>query len=178
MKTKILYRSNVPCHIADNGEGNPFREYLTLQTLGDDNYYWIEQAGNGCGTGYALESIDGWSDADVNEQYRLLDLDQLSADATAVREMGLVADAEWLEDWIARANSARCLGDPCHEHNLTIELEHLGSDAGESDLDRLIAVLRAEGYTWARKAEDGERGDVSGITESEWDRVMEVAFNG
>lgn len=178
MKTaKTIYKSATPCYIADSDESNPYREYLALHTLGDDRYFWIEDDGNGCAGGYAVEDIDGWSDADINEIYRNIDTSVIAADVERLREMGYTADADWLWDWLSHVDSARCTGDPCHAHNLTIEVDLLGSDADEADIDNLIEALHAEGYTWARRATDGERGDTSGITDREWQRIMDSVFN-
>jgi len=172
MSNEIYYKSANNCYVADTDESNPLREFLELRVLvpgGSDTFYWINQAGNGCGDGYALEDIDGWSDADINERFRLLDLDVLRADAAAVREIGREDDADWLESWIDRAEQAR-------DHNICVCLEHMGSDATDEDLEQFIAMLRAEGYTWAERSLDNE-GDTSGITDAEFERIMDITFN-
>ena len=162
-----------PCYNAGNDEHNPYT--LTLY-VADNGAIMLGAAGNGCGNDLALEDIDGWSDADVNEQFRRIDTNSLAKNAQELRAAGFDAESDYVEDWLSHADSARCEGDPCHAHNLMIDLESMGDAATEEDRERFIEALHSEGYTWA-KAADGS-GDCSGITEAEWQRIMDKAFNG
>lgn len=162
-----------PCYIADNDTHNPYR--LTLY-IADNGAVMLGASGNGCGDDIPLEDIDGWSDADINERFRNIDTNALAANVTELRDAGFTTEAGYVWDWLCHADSARCEGDPCHAHNLTIDLESMGDAATEDDIDKFIEALHEEGYTWARKA-DGETGDTSGITEREWQRVMDKTFN-
>lgn len=164
-----------PCYIAENDEHNPYR--LTLY-VADNGAIMLGAAGNGCGNDIPLEDINGWSDADINEQFRHIDTNALARNAEELRLSGFADEADYVEDWLCHADSARCEGDPCHAHNLTIDLESMGDCATEADRDQFIEALHREGYTWARAASDNEVGDTSGITESEWQRIMDETFNG
>ena len=157
-----LWMSDAPCYAADSGYS------LTLY-VAENGAIMLAAAGNGCGDDIMLDDINGWSDADINEEYRMLNLDQLRDDAAALREAGREDDADWLDGWIDRAEMAR--------RNIVIELDHMGSEATEDDRDQFIEALHDEGYTWARAARDGEMGDCTGITEAEWQRIMDETFN-
>lgn len=109
MNTRTIY-SGATCYTRPGDDSNPYREHLELQVLEggeEDTFFWIEDAGNGCAGGYALEDIDGWSDADINERFQHIDLDVLRDDCAAIRAMGRSAEADWLEAWIDRAEEAR-----------------------------------------------------------------------
>lgn len=169
-KAKII--CSTPCYDAENDESNPYT--LTLY-VADNGAIMLGAAGNGCGNDLALENIDGWSDADINEQFRRIDTNSLAKNAQELRAAGFGAEADYVEDWLFHADSARCEGDPCHAHNLTIDLESMGDSATDDDRERFIEALHREGYTWA-KAADGS-GDCSGITEAEWQRILDKTFN-
>ena len=167
------FRASAPCYInAADTCGNPYR--LTLY-IADNGAIMLAAEGNGCGDDFMLEDIDGWSDADINERFRHIDTNALAQNVEELREAGFTAEADYVWDWLCHADSARCVGDPCHAHNLMIDLESMGDSATDDDRERFIEALHREGYTWA-KAADGS-GDCSGITEAEWQRIMDEAFN-
>ena len=157
-----LWISDTPCYSEARGYS------LTLY-VADNGEIMLAAEGNGCADDIPMDDIDGWSDADINEQYRSLNLDQLRDDASSLRESGRDDDADWLDGWIDRAEMAR--------RNIVIELDHMGHDATEDDRDKFIEALHNEGYTWARAANDGEEGNTDGITDFEWSRIMDEAFN-
>lgn len=160
-----LWMSDAPCYTADSGYS------LTLY-VADNGAIMLAAEGNGCGDDIMLDGIDGWSDADINEQYRLLNLDQLRDDAAALREAGREDDADWLGGWIDRAEEAR-------DHNVVVHADMMWGEATEDDVDRFVEALRAHGYTWAASAHlaGSLEGDSSGITEAEWQRIMDETFN-
>lgn len=160
-RENALWMSDTPCYSEAIGYS------LTLY-VAEDGMFMLGADGNGCADDIAVDDINGWSDADINEKYRMIDLDQLRDDASALREVGRDDDADWLDGWIDRAEMAR--------RNIVIELDHMGQDATEEDRNKFIEALHNEGYTWARAAED-EMGDCTGITEAEWQRIMDEAFN-
>lgn len=166
--------SEAPCYIADNDDHNPYR--LTLY-IADNGAIMLAADGNGCGNDIALEDIDGWSDADINEQYRHINTTALARNVEGLRAAGFADEADYVWDWLCHADSARCEGDPCHADNLVVELAYLGDEATAEDLDHFVDALHADGYTWARAANDGEEGDTSGITDAEWSRIMAEALN-
>lgn len=168
------FKATTPCYIADNDVNNPFR--LTLY-IADNGAIMLASEGNGCGDDIPLEDIDGWNDADINEQFRHIDTNALATNVNELRDAGFPDEADYMWDWLCHADSARCEGDPCHANNLTIDLESMFAAATEEDRDKFIEALHDEGYTWARKSEDGT-GDTSGITEQEWLRIMDKTFNG
>ena len=176
MSTNIIYKSGTPCYTKPGDESNPFREYLTLESTipgGEDRFFWIVQDGNGCGGGYALKDIDGWSDADINESFRQLDLDTLRDDAKALRDMGRADDAEWLESWIERADRAR------HD-NIIIDEDMIGEAAiTAADVDKVVEALHRKGYTWAySNHETATRATLDGITGDEWTSILDEVFPG
>ena len=163
------WMSDHPCYVADNDENNPYR--LTLY-VADNGAIMLAADGNGTGDDIALESIDGWGDADINEKYRQFDLDQLRSDANALFEAGRENDWNYLDQWCDRAEEAR-------DHNIVVHANMMGGDATEDDVDRFVDALRANGYTWAASAHaaGSAEGDASGITNFEWQRIMDEAFN-
>lgn len=156
-----IWMSDTPCYSEAGGYS------LTLY-VASDGMIMLGADGNGCADDIVLDDINGWDDADINEEYRMLDLDQLRDDANAMREAGRDDDADWLDGWIDRAEMAR--------RNIVIELDHMGPEATEDDRDKFIESLHDEGYTWAMAAED-EIGNCTGITEAEWQRIMNETFN-
>lgn len=164
---------SMPCYDAENDESNPYT--LTLY-IADNGAIMLGAAGSGCGNDIALEDIDGWSDADINEQFRHIDTTALADNVTELRAAGFANEADYVWDWLCHADSARCEGDPCHAHNLMIDLESMGDAATEEDRQMFIEALHREGYTWARAVNDNETGDTSGITEAEWQRIMDETF--
>lgn len=168
------YKTAVPCYVADNDAQNPYR--LTLY-IADNGAIMLAAEGNGCGNDIELEDIDGWSDADINERFRHIDTNALAKNVQELRDAGFPDAAEYVWDWLCHADSARCEGDPCHAHNLTIDLESMGDAATEEDRDRFIAALHRNGYTWACAADGDKLGDTTGITEREWQRIMDETVN-
>ena len=168
------WMSDRPCYVADNDENNPYR--LTLY-VADNGAIMLAADGNGCAGDIPLEDLDGWADGDINEQFRHIDTNVLAHDVQELRNAGFADAADFVWDWLCHADSARCEGDPCHAENLVVELAHLGDEATEADLDRMIEALHRNGYTWARSATGGEAGTTDGITDAEWQRIMDEAFN-
>jgi len=168
------YKTAVPCYVADNDTHNPYR--LTLY-IADNGAIMLSAEGNGCANDVELEDIDGWSDADINEQFRHIDTNALAENVKELRNAGFPNEAEYVWNWLCHADSARCEGDSCHAHNLTIDLESMGDAATKDDLDKFIEALHRNGYTWACAADGSNLGDTTGITEREWQRIMDETFN-
>ena len=175
-RSTATWMSGHPCYVADGDERNPYR--LTLY-VADNGAIMLAADGNGCASDIPLEDIDGWSDADINEKWRLIDTNVLAHDVQELHDAGFTNEADFVWDWLCHADSARCVGDCTHTpaENIVVELAHLGDEATEADLDRMTEALHRNGYTWARSATDGEAGTTDGITDAEWQRVMAEAFN-
>ncbi len=157
-----------PCYIDPDSPTpeNPYR--LTIYSVKGGGMM-LAADGNGAGGDIVLEDVDGWSDADINEQYRRIDLDAISGNADEFSDAGLEDEAEWLDAWADRVDKAR-------SNTLNVCIDHLGSEATEDDVNRMVAALRAEGYYWAYHS-DATHGDVSGITDAEWQRIMDKVFH-
>jgi hypothetical protein len=161
-----IYISPVECyHFGPLDHDNLFgRLYVTA-----DGEVHTTCEGSGCGPDDKLHDLDGWPIDEINKWYANYDLDVLGDDRDNLRKLGRDDIADWLDGWIRTCKAAR--------GGVIVELEHMGDEATEEDRAKLVEALRKDGYTWARAARDGEAGDLSGITDDEWDRVMAETFN-
>ena len=161
-----IYVSPVECYHLGRLDENGLRGRFYVDAAGE---CWITSEGNGCGDDIPLVDLAGVPIDAINETFRFVDLDVIASDRDNLRELGRGDLADWLDGWIHTCESAR--------RGVVVELDHMGDEATYKDRDRLIEALHANGYTWARLSRGAAPGDLSGITDAEWDRVMAETFN-
>lgn len=158
-----------PCYIDEKSStpDNPYR--LTLY-IADNGAIGLAADGNGCGDDIWLEDVDGWSDADINREYRKLDHNALVRNIDELRAAGFEDEADWLHDWECHTYEAKNAA-------VDVTLERMGSEATEEEAEKFAAYLRADGFEGARVRENHDWTYQDAITDADWESAMQNCFN-